>query len=352
MPSAHPGAFRYLGYLPHLRTTFLEPPLRKRFFDTTWSWRVDTAFITLFSRRRPYYTIGLFFMECRAALHMLWHRSTLYHAVKADVDLLFTPWVSRATGNFMVATFHEPPETFAYWRIDSRLTRYLAGVILLGESQRAHFDGLVPPGRVFVVPLGVDTTFFTPGEPEEAEELTCITVGSHLRDATTLMAAMEAVWRVRPQVRLLVVGTRRKHDPNPPPQFDDERVEFLDDITDEQLRAAYRRSRVMVLSLKNAVGNTALLEAMACGLPVVATHVGAVPEYVGTEAGILAPPGDPDALAAGMLRLLEDPRLARQMGAAGRARVLRCDHKMNAQRHDEIYSTIRALENGHSKVQP
>ena len=66
----------------------------------------------------------------------------------------------------------------------------------------------------------------------------------------------------------------------------------------------------------------ALLEAMAAGLPVVATAVGGTPEVVLDEqTGLLTPPGDPQAMAAALERLLSDPALRQEMGAAGQARV-------------------------------
>jgi glycogen synthase len=66
------------------------------------------------------------------------------------------------------------------------------------------------------------------------------------------------------------------------------------------------------------------VEAMACGVPVVATTGGALPEVVGTdgETGLLVPPGDPSSLAVALGRILDDPDLARRLSVAGRHRVL------------------------------
>ena len=65
-----------------------------------------------------------------------------------------------------------------------------------------------------------------------------------------------------------------------------------------------------------------LLEAMAHGRPVVATPVGGTPELVTDgETGLLVPPRDPEALAAALRRVLDDPDLARRLGTAARARV-------------------------------
>jgi glycosyltransferase involved in cell wall biosynthesis len=61
---------------------------------------------------------------------------------------------------------------------------------------------------------------------------------------------------------------------------------------------------------------------MACGTPVVATHAGALPEVVGKEgAGILVPPRDPQALAAAILKVLQDEASRKKMGVLGRQRV-------------------------------
>jgi glycosyltransferase involved in cell wall biosynthesis len=68
---------------------------------------------------------------------------------------------------------------------------------------------------------------------------------------------------------------------------------------------------------------TAILEAMACGLPVVSTDVGAVRELVEDGAtGLVVPPEDPDAIASAVVRLLQDRSLAAELGEKGRRRAL------------------------------
>ena len=63
---------------------------------------------------------------------------------------------------------------------------------------------------------------------------------------------------------------------------------------------------------------------MSCGVAVVATTGGALPEVVGTsgETGLLVTPDDPDALAGAIRQLLDDPELRARLGAAGRERVI------------------------------
>lgn len=85
-----------------------------------------------------------------------------------------------------------------------------------------------------------------------------------------------------------------------------------------------------------------LLEAMACGLPVVATRVGAVPELLGGRAGgILVDPRDGKALAAGMRELMSNPEEARRMGRRNRA-VVRRDYSIEVNAH-QLCSLYRWL---------
>ncbi len=97
------------------------------------------------------------------------------------------------------------------------------------------------------------------------------------------------------------------------------RVRFLGWRAD--LDRIYADADVVTLTSRNEGSPVALIEAMAAGRPVVATRVGGVAELVG-DAGVLADAGDAEGLSAGVAGLLENPGRARQLGLAGRARVL------------------------------
>jgi glycosyltransferase involved in cell wall biosynthesis len=83
-----------------------------------------------------------------------------------------------------------------------------------------------------------------------------------------------------------------------------------------------------------------VLEAMAAGLPVVASRVGGLPEQVvHGETGVLVAPGDPEDLAEALARLVADGELRRRLGAAGRARAEQSfDLEPFRRAHLELYS--------------
>lgn len=111
-------------------------------------------------------------------------------------------------------------------------------------------------------------------------------------------------------------------------------------VPDEDLPAFYGAADVFVFpSLCEGFG-LPVLEAMACGVPVVAADGSSLPEIVGREAGILAGPRHPDAWLAALRRLLGDPVGARALGEAGRARAARFTWDRAARETMAVYDRV------------
>ena len=99
-------------------------------------------------------------------------------------------------------------------------------------------------------------------------------------------------------------------------------VNFLGFVEHEKMPAYYAQADLFVLPSRRESFGLVLAEAMACGLPVVATAAGAIPEVVEDGVtGVLVPPDDPEALANAIGSLLSDPEKMKTMGARGKARV-------------------------------
>lgn len=110
----------------------------------------------------------------------------------------------------------------------------------------------------------------------------------------------------------------------------------------ENVRPYLAAGDIFILPSRTEGLPIALLEAMAMGLPVIATHVGGIPEVVvDGETGILVPPDDPDRLAESIIHLIENRELQRQYGESGFRRVnSHFDVQLEAERYHRIYQTL------------
>ncbi len=181
----------------------------------------------------------------------------------------------------------------------------------------------VSPCRVVTVRNGIDLTRFAYTGPAPGGPVVTVARLSPEKDVATLVRAAAVAVRERPSFRLEVagdgacmLGLRRLTAELGLGQH----VLFHGEVRD--VPALLGRAAVFALpSVEEGISLT-LLEAMARGLPTVATRVGGNPEVVvDGETGALVPSRDPEALARALLRVLADPEAARRMGEAGRWRV-------------------------------
>ncbi len=173
----------------------------------------------------------------------------------------------------------------------------------------------VDPARVEVVGAGANV--FPEQAPRRDDGRTIVFVGKEFarKGGHVLVDAFARVRRSMPKARLLVAGP-------PVPGAAPLGVAFLGFVPLDELPALLAQATVFALPTLSEPFGIAFLDAMACGVPCVGTRVEAIPEIVRDGVtGLLVPPGDPDALAEALERLLADPAGARAMGARGRAWV-------------------------------
>ena len=206
------------------------------------------------------------------------------------------------------------------------------------------------PGRITVIPGGVDERFTPEAEPPSRERPYVLNVAS--RTARKNLGALEetAARLGREGIDLLVAGGDRPQfraeggsgasgDPRPRAGAGPRRdLVHLGHVPDGELPGLYAGALAFVLpSLYEGFGLTAL-EAMACGTPVIVSDRGALPEVVG-GAGVLVDPTDPGAIADGVERAIGDERLA----AAGRERAAAFTWQSTAER---VHAVLAELASG------
>jgi phosphatidylinositol alpha-mannosyltransferase len=234
----------------------------------------------------------------------------------------------------IVATFHSGLDRALLYDAAAPLLRLATRRISVrvAVSERAAAVARRRLGGAYrVIPNGVDVGRFASAAPAHLGPGVKLLFVGRLHARKGFPVALEAFSRLvrdRPELRLIVAG-----DGTDAAALDRlgaaarGRVTMLGTVRNEDLPPVHAACDVFVAP--NTGGESfgiVLLEAMAAGLPVVASDIPGFDEVVADGLdGLLVPPGDPAALAAGVGRLLDDPEAAARLAAAGRRRAARAD---------------------------
>jgi glycosyltransferase involved in cell wall biosynthesis len=199
-------------------------------------------------------------------------------------------------------------------------------------------------GRIFEVPHGIDVSRFT--------ERTSVPAGASVLFLTsvirrkgifTLLDAFEQVARAMPHAELVIAGGGD--------QLEEVRarvatmagctIRVLGHVDRGDVPALMRAHSVYCLPSYGEPFATSVLEAMACGVPVVATASAGISHMVTAAGGRLVPPRDTDALAAALLEILGSPAAQQSMGRHNRRRV---------EQHFEIDNAVDRLEDAYTAI--
>lgn len=238
-------------------------------------------------------------------------------------------------------TAHDGVEGRLY-RLAERAVRPLTTTtICVAESQRtAGVEARTcDPQRSVVIHTGIDAASRPQARPADGVPL-IVSVG-RLQPPKDVLTFLQALALVSGTYKARIVGggpdlqaaeeERRRLDLT-------ELVELVGERDD--VAGILASSHIFALSSRSEALPISVLEAMAAGLPVVASRVGGVPELVlDGETGLIVPASDPRALAAALQCLVHDPALRARLGAAGRRRVeklFRLDSFLEA--HLDLYS--------------
>jgi glycosyltransferase involved in cell wall biosynthesis len=245
--------------------------------------------------------------------------ATIHHPIQVDRRLE----LAQATRRRRMAL----RRWYAFTRMQARVARRLP-LLTVSNAAREEIvrEMRVPAGQVAVVPNGVDADLFRPLPDRRRAPGRIIATASSdvpLKGLDPLLRAF-AIVSARRRAELVVVGQPRPNGPIP--RLLDElalngSVRFVSGVPDAELVAMYAEAEAAVVPSLYEGFSLPAIEAMACGLPVVATSAGALPEVVG-DGGLLVPPGDPQALADQLTVLLADAGLRRSLGERGRRRAV------------------------------
>lgn len=258
--------------------------------------------------------------------------------------------VSRRTGVPVVHTFHAlgvvkrrhqgADDTSPHERrwLEPRVGREADGIIATCSDEAFELKALgVPLSRISVAPCGVDLDTFTAEGPrvEQDHHHRIVTVGRLVRrkgmdNVIDALSRLDAAH----DTELLIIGG--PGDAEATMQDDEakrlhalavergvaDRVVFAGQVSREEMPPLLRSADAVVCTPWYEPFGIVPLEAMACGVPVVAAAVGGLTDtVVDGVTGRLVPPKDPDALASALTEIFDDESAVRELGNAGRERV-------------------------------
>jgi glycosyltransferase involved in cell wall biosynthesis len=266
------------------------------------------------------------------------------HTFGYECDV-YGPLSVQPRGRMKVVTTRRGNQPIRRRHMLYRATNGLADRVLCVSASALAFasrtEGL-SGSKGLVIPNGIDLALF-PEPPARPGPIRRIGTLGRLREVKGVDLLLDAYLRLeRPEVTLDFGGPAdspwgdsflARHDGTPGVRFVGEidARPFLDSLD------------MFVLPSRSEGMSNALLEAMACGLPIVATDVGSNSELLGRgTSGVLVAP-EPAAIAAGIRTLVDDPLRARALGTAARARVgTEFNFSLMVRRYEDFYTSLVA----------
>jgi len=284
-------------------------------------------------------------------------RADLVHAHVGE-DLVILPIAARAArraGVPLVVTVHTSlRHTYRAQGPRSRLLKLLGGrletwacdqaagvIVLTPRLARRVTDGGVPAGRVHVIPSGVVAEDFDRDVPDPfaARPRPRVLFLGRLARQKGVATLVEAAARMREPAEILVVGDgpeRGRLEAAAARAGVAGRVHFAGFRPHHEVAAILRHADVFAVPSVYEELGTVLLEAMAAGLPIVASRTGGIPHAVGDAAELVAP-GDAGALAAALDSLLADRAAAAALSSRALARAGAYDWEALAEQILDVY---------------
>ena len=264
---------------------------------------------------------GLVLLQQRVGFPVL---STIHHPITVDRRLEIaharTLWESFSMRRW-----------YAFTKMQGRVARRMNHIMTVSESSKVDIaaDHKVDPEHIHVVPVGVDPEMFRPVPGVRRVPGRIVTTASADVAMKGLKYLLEAVAKLRTErnVELVIIG-RPTEGGASADLFAElgltDCVSWVHGVSDERIVELYSEAEVAVVPSLYEGFSLPAIEAMSCGVPLVTTTGGALPEVAGShgETCFQVSPGDGEALAAMLGAVLDQPDVRDRVGANGRQRVI------------------------------
>ncbi|GAA4290547.1 glycosyltransferase family 4 protein [Aestuariibaculum suncheonense] len=260
--------------------------------------------------------------------------STVVHYLNAERDIRHLVKHHKNKQVKFVGTFHKPPHILKQTITDTRYLKHLNGAICVGDNQVDFIKNWLGLEHVMYIPHGVDTQFFLPDITKRTEEPHLLFVGQHLRDFERFNACVPEIIAHLPQTKVTVILKKEFAEKVLP----HENIRICHGLHDEALRTEYQKAHILLLPLLEATACNSILEAMACGLPVITSRVGGLESYLEGTGNVLC--DNKQEFINCTIALLSDKDQQHKIAEASRLKALTYDWRVVVEQVKQFYNTI------------
>ena len=251
---------------------------------------------------------------------------TIHHPITVD-RRLETAHAPTAWKRFTKNRF------YAFTNMQTKVAQKLPRILTVSSNSYEDIirDHKVDAERLHIVNVGVDTNQFRPLDdisPVPGRLMTTASADVAMKGLAFLLEALAKLRTENDSIHLVVIG-KPKYDSKATKLIKElrlsEHIEFVSGVSDERIVELYNEAQIAIVPSLYEGFSLPAIEAMSCGVPLIATTGGALPEVVG-EDGVTAlqvAPGNSEDLAAKIRWALKEPKLRSTIGSAGRQRVVK-----------------------------
>ncbi|MGD0812833.1 MAG: glycosyltransferase family 4 protein [Verrucomicrobiota bacterium] len=284
---------------------------------------------------------GVSFAELQARLlHRLSSASVLHLLASEDHACFLKLW--KAAPPEIISTIHIP---VCLWSKEYReAVSRMSSAITYSTADIEEMGSLMARRNVKFIHDGVDADFFVPGPSRDQTPPRIMYGGVHLRNEAMLARVVRRITERWPEVRFdFLVPPHRRNTAALAPLLEHPAVTWHAGLNDEQLRELYQKSKLLLLPMNPSGASTAVVEALACGLPLVTTDVGGIRDYGGGAIYPVVANNDDEAMIGLVEHYLSRPAERDLLGK--RCRAFAEEHlawRVVAQKHLEVYQQLAA----------